>query len=54
MEVVVVVKFTLHNIESKGEPVVSETGMTIVVDEDVLLCVFSCEQGVVGCIYSRV
>lgn len=33
-----VVKFALRIIESKGEPIVGETGMAIAVDEDVLLC----------------
>ena len=46
MEVIVAAKLTLYDIESKGEPIVSKTGMTIAVDEDVLLCgVFSHEQG---------
>ena len=39
------VKFALYNIESKGKPVVGETGMATAIDEDVLLCnVFSGEQ----------
>ena len=38
-------KFALYNIESKGKPIVGETGMAIAIDEDILLCdVFSGEQ----------
>ena len=44
MEVIVVVKLAPY-VESKGEPIVSEARMTVVVDEDVLLCdVFTGER----------
>ena len=38
LEVIVVAKFALYNVESKGEPIVNKARMTIPVDEDVLLC----------------
>jgi len=38
LEVTVAVEPTLHDIESKREPIVSEARMAITVDDDVFLC----------------